>query len=39
MGAIDIDWRIISAFGFSKMVCEVVDIELLDRIKQEKFLD
>lgn len=29
MGAIDMDWMIILAFGFSEVMCEFVDIELL----------
>ena len=33
MGAIDMDGRIILAFGCSEMMCEVVDIELLDCMK------
>jgi len=33
MGAIDMDRRIILAFGYREMMCEVVDIELLDFVK------
>jgi len=33
MGAIDMDRRMILAYGFSEMMCEVVDIELLDCVK------
>jgi tellurite resistance protein TehA-like permease len=39
MGARDMDRMIWLAFIFSEMMCEVVDIKLLDCIKREKFLD